>query len=74
MENEKLMSIMSRVFFFGALLFLGVAVVEKGLDLLGVASPLLDIGPRILLDWTVPLLLFVIAILLRQMREELKRA
>ena len=73
MENEKLMSIMSRVFFFGALFFLGLSVVQKGLNLLGVVSPL-DIGPRDLLDWTVPLLLFVIAIVVRQMREELKRA
>ena len=74
MENEKLMSMLSRVFFFVALIFLAAAVVEKGLNLLGGSIPLIAVLPREFLYWTVPPLLFVIAILLRQIREESKRS
>ena len=74
MENEKLMSMMSRVFFFGALAFLALAILEKGLNLVGQSIPVLDVYPRQLLDWTVAPLLFVMAIVLRQIREESKRS
>ena len=74
MENEKLMSMLSRSFFFVALVFLAAAVVEKGLNLLGGSIPLIVVLPREFLYWTVPPLLFVIAILLRQIREESKRS
>lgn len=78
MENAKLMSALSRLFFFGALAFLGLAMVEKGLNLIGQTLPVLrdnwQVFPSTLLGWTVPLLLFVIAILLREIREELKRS
>ena len=74
MENEKLMSQLSRLFFFGALAFLGMAVVEKGLNLIGQTLPVVDVYPQQLLSWTTPPLLFVIAIVLRQMREELRRS
>ena len=74
MENDKLMSMLSRLFFFGALAFLGLAVVQKGLGLVGQTIPFLGAAPIQMLSWTVPLLLFVIAILLREIREELKRS
>ena len=74
MENEKLMSVLSRFFFFVALLFLALAILEKGLNLLGQSIPVIDVFPQQLLSWTVPPLLFVIAIVLRQIREESKRS
>ncbi len=74
MENEKLMSVLSRFFFFVALLFLALAILEKGLNLLGQSIPVIDVFPQQLLAWTVPPLLFVIAIVLRQIREESKRS
>ena len=74
MENEKLMSMLSRLFFFVALFFLAMAVVEKGLNVFGQSIPVIDVFPQQLLSWTVPPLLFVIAIVLRQIREESKRS
>ena len=43
-----------------------MAIVEKGLNVFGQSIPVIDVFPRQLLDWTVPPLLFVIAIVLRQ--------
>jgi len=57
-----------------ALFFLAVAVLEKGLNLVGQSIPVIDVFPQQLLTWTVPPLLFVIAIVLRQIREESKRS
>ncbi len=74
MENEKLMSMLSRLFFVGALAVLGLALVEKGLNLIGQDLPVIGVNPEQVLSWTSPLLLFVITIVLRQMREELKRS
>ena len=74
MVNEKLMSVLSRFFFFVALVFLGAAVVQKVLYTFGMSLPVLVVLPREFLYWTVPPLLFVIAILLRQIREESKRS
>jgi hypothetical protein len=72
MELEKLSSLVSRTFFFGAFLLLAVAVIEKLLNLLGSSMPGMTIRPARLLEWAVILLVFVIALLLRQIREELK--
>ncbi len=74
MENEKLMSMLSRLFFVGALAALGFAIVEKGLNMIGQNFPGIDVDPAQVLSWTSPLLLFVIAIVLRQMREEMRRS
>ena len=74
MENEKLMSVLSRLFFFVALLFLAMVIVEKRLNLVDQSIPVVDVFPQQLLTWTVPPLLFVIAIVLRQIREESKRS
>jgi hypothetical protein len=51
-----------------ALLF-GLAVVEKVLNLLGTSIPLIHIFPRQVLDWAVTLLVFEIALTLRQLVE-----
>lgn len=48
-----------------ALLF-GVAVLEKVLNLFGSSIPFIDVYPRQVLDWAVTLLVFEIALTLRQ--------
>jgi len=60
MSFEKLISITSRLFFLGAFVLLGIALIER------VAN-----GGR-LLEFAVVLLVFVIAMQLREMKEELK--
>lgn len=48
-----------------ALLF-GVAVLQKLLNLFGASIPFIDVYPRQVLDWAVTLLIFEIALTLRQ--------
>ena len=74
MDQVSGVTSISRSFFFVALVFLAAAVVEKGLNVFGGTIPLIYVLPREFLYWTVPPLLFVIAILLRQIREESKRS
>ena len=71
-DIDKLSSILLRVFFFGAFLVFAVAVLEKLLNLVGQSVPGLDVLPTTLLGWSVVLLTFVIALLLRQIREAVK--
>jgi hypothetical protein len=73
MEFDKVNSIVARVLFFAAFLLLAVAVLEKALNLLGTSIPLMTVRPSRLLEWAVILVVFVVALLLRQIREELKR-
>ena len=68
-DIDKLNSLVLRVFFFGAFLLLGVAVLEKLLNLVGQSVPGLNVLPSTLLGWSVVLLVFVIALLLRRLRE-----
>ena len=72
MDIDKLNSIVLRVFFFGAFLVLAVAVLEKLLNLVGQSVPGLNVPPSTLLGWSVVLVFFVIALLLRQIREAVK--
>lgn len=71
MSLEKLISVVSRLFFLGAFVSFALVMIERiayatGYTILrGQGAHLLEI--------TVVLLLFVIAIQLREMREELKR-
>lgn len=73
MNLTKLVSAVSRLFFFGAFVLLGLGVIERivyasGYTILrGVFT-----GFR-LLEIAVVLLIFVIAMQVREMREELKR-
>ena len=66
-------SIASRIFFGGFFFFFALASVEKALNLIGQRLPLLNALPNQVLQWVVVLLTFVIALLLRQIREELKK-
>jgi hypothetical protein len=52
-----------------ASLLFGLAVVEMVLNLFGGSIPILDIFPRQVLDWAVTLLIFEIALTLRQLVE-----
>ncbi len=70
MDIDKLTSLALRLFFVGAFLILVLAVIEKGLNLIG--QDVLAIYPAQLLQWSVVLLIFVIAILLRQIRDQRK--
>ena len=73
METDKLNSLVLRVFFFGGFFFLVLASVERALNLIGQSLPLLKALPNQVLQWAVVLLTFVIALLLRQIREGLKK-
>jgi len=67
MEIDKLTSLALRVFFGAAFFILALAGIEKALNLMGQNIP--GIIPSQLLNWSVVLLTFVIAILLRQIRD-----
>ena len=68
MGFEKLISMVSRLFFLGAFVLLGLALIEKVANATGYT---IYRGTR-LLDFAVALLVFVIAIQQREMKEELK--
>ena len=70
MDIDNLTSMALRVAFVGAFLVLALAVIEKGLNLIGQGIP--GVYPAQLLQWSVVLLIFVIAILLRQIRDQRK--
>jgi hypothetical protein len=73
MEIDRLTSVVARTFFLGAFLLLAVAVLEKVLNAFGASAlGVTAAGPARLLEWAVILLIFVIALLLRQIREALK--
>jgi len=74
MALEKLISIVSRTLFSGAFILLIVALTEKIMNLLGYT---LLLQTRYtswrLLEFAALFLIFVIAILLRQIRDELRK-
>jgi hypothetical protein len=57
------------IFLGSAFLVLGLAVLEKFLELFGGKIPFVNVFPRQLLDWAVTLLVFEIALSVRQMIE-----
>ena len=71
MTIEKMSSAMSRLFFFGALVLLGLAVLEKLSNLAGYTI-LRSYGGGRFLQYAGVLMIFVVAVLLRQIREALK--
>jgi preprotein translocase subunit SecY len=71
MSLEKLTSMASRLFFLGAFLLLGLAVIERLANAAGYTILHLYQGGR-LLEFAVVLLVFVIAIQQREMKQELK--
>ncbi len=52
-----------------AFLFLALAMLEKALNMVGTSIPLLNVFPRQLLDWSVALAIFEIALTVRQIHE-----
>lgn len=57
------------IFLGTAFLVFGIAIVEKLLNLVGWSLPFVSVFPRQLLDWAVALLMFEIALTLRQLIE-----
>jgi hypothetical protein len=72
MDVDKLSHYSSRTFFFLALLLFVVAVIEWVLAVLGVMRPRLYLPGR-LIEFAAMFLLPVITVLLRQIREELRK-
>ena len=74
MNLEYLNSITCRIFFSGSFFFLGIATLEWVLNRLGyTVLQATYYTPARLLEFTTILLMFVLAILLRQIREEVKK-
>jgi hypothetical protein len=72
MSLQKLISMTSRLFFLGAFVLLGLAVIERVANATGYTILDQTTSTVHLLDAAVVLLVFVIAIQLREMKEELK--
>jgi hypothetical protein len=73
MDLQQTTSTVSRLFFAVSFLLLGLAVLEKMANLFGYTILRETYGPARLLEFAVILLVFVVALLLRQIREELRR-
>jgi len=71
MSFEKLVSMSSRLFFLGAFVLFGLAVIEKIANALGYT--ILRQGATHVLELAVVLLVFVIAMQLREMSGELRK-
>ncbi|MEK7707158.1 MAG: hypothetical protein AAB380_04095 [Verrucomicrobiota bacterium] len=73
MDIAKLNSLVSRLFFAAALVLLAIAVLEKAANLMGHTILGGSYTPGRLFELSTLLVIFVIALLLRQIREELKK-
>ncbi len=71
MNLEKLISVASRLFFLGAFVLLGLAVLERSANAFGYT--ILHFRGGRLLELAVVLLIFVIAMQVREVREEFRR-
>ena len=72
MDLEQYSSIASRIGFFAAVALLGMAVVERLANSFGYTIFVANLAaPGRMLEYSGILLMFVIALLLRQIREEL---
>ena len=72
MQINKISSIISRVFFLGALLLLTLAVWERLANVMGYTVVREQFTASRLIELAVILVIFIIALLLRQIREELR--
>jgi hypothetical protein len=72
MNLESLYHLFARLFFFGALALLALAVAEAVLNLLGYTILRETYSAGRLMELAATLLVFVITILLRQIRDALK--
>lgn len=73
MDIAKLNSLVSRLFFAAALVLLGVAALEKAANLAGYTIIGGAYKAGRLFELSTLLVIFVIALLLRQIREELRK-
>ncbi len=73
MGFDKLNSIVNRLFFLGAFMLLGLALLERVVNEFGYTILRGFYTAGRLLEFATILLVFVMAMLLRQVREELKR-
>jgi len=73
MNIAKLNSLVCRFFFGVALVLLAISVLEKAAALIGYTAPYGYYTPGRLFELSTLLVIFVIALLLREIREELKK-
>lgn len=75
MNLEKMNSIVCRIFFFGSFLLLVIAVLEHVVNEFGYTLAIVRAThtPGQLLVWATVLLMFLFALLIRQVREEVKK-
>ena len=73
MGSDKWMSMLSRVLFLASLLLLAIAVLERLVNYFGYTILLGGYTSGRMLEFAAIFLLFVITILLRQTREELRK-
>jgi preprotein translocase subunit SecY len=73
MNLDKLNSIVTRLFFVGAFFLAFIAVLERVVNLFGY-TVLSVYTPGRLLEFAIVLLTFVIALLLRQVRDQLRHS
>lgn len=68
--SEKREGLFTAPVFLGMAFFVfGIAIVEKFLNLIGISIPFTTVYPAQLLQWAATLLVFDIALVLRQMLE-----
>jgi hypothetical protein len=72
MDLEKLISVTSRIFFLGAFVLLVLALIERMANAAGYTILEMYRGGR-LLEFSVVLLIFVIAMQLREIKEAFKK-
>ena len=73
MDLARYSSIASRIGFFGAFAFLSMAVVERLANAAGYTTTAALFGnPARMLEYAIVLLIFVIALLLREIRQRIK--
>lgn len=73
MNYDKPMSVLSRIFVFAAFALIAVAVIEKIANLSGYTVLREAYTPARLIELAAALTVIVIALLLRQIREELRK-
>ena len=69
---DKLISYLSRIFFIFALILVVLAVWDRIIRIFGWTISWISYQPGRLLEISAVLVIFIIAVLLRQIREELK--
>ena len=72
MQLEKALSLINRLFFGVAFVLLGIAVLEKLVNMNGYTILGAHYTPGRMLEFSGILLIFVVAMLLRNIREELR--